>query len=119
MILKDWIYEVLDKTFPEGFDWEYVAEDDFFDDDALDGDAPKGFAFLAAKCQGNEVYLYSMMDIAEAKKFVTEEIEDGDCMANGGRGGPDYGSTWVILDLVGRKIIDIGIRNTIEFSEPR
>ena len=119
MNLKDWVYEVLDKTFPDGFAWEYVEEDDFFDDDALEGEVPKDFAFLAAKCKGNEVYLYSMSDAAEAKQFVREEIEDGDCMANGGRGGPDYSSTWVILDLLNRKVIDIGISSKIEFSEPR
>jgi hypothetical protein len=119
MNLKDWIAEQLDKTFPDGFDWNYVSEDDFNDDDALEGDAPRDFRFLAAKAQGNEVYLYSMLGAGEAKRFVKEEIEDGDCMANNGRGGPDYSSTWVILDLVERKVIDIAISTTIEFSEPR
>ena len=116
MTLKEWVHEQLDKTFSEGFDWDYVVEDDGTIED-LEGEPKGNDAYLVAKQDDNDVYLFNFDNILKAKDVIKEEIGSGDCMANGGRGGPDLVSEWVILDLVERKVINVNRPELVEFTK--
>jgi hypothetical protein len=118
MTLRDWIAQELDKAFFNGFDWGYVIEDE--DEVAMMVDEPKdNFLYLVAKCKDTDISLYAYRGLLDAQEYIKDEISDGDCMANGGRGGPDFESEWVVLDLVERKVIDVTTNTTIEFGKPR
>ena len=116
MTIKAWLESELNKAFG-AFDWDYVVEDDsdmdFLDDRELTGN----FAYLVVKQRDNEFFLNLFEDLAKAKDYVKEAIQDGDCMANGGRGGPDLVSEWLILDLVERKVINVNRLVLVEFTK--
>lgn len=118
MNLKDWIAQELDKRFSEGFSWDYVVDDDG-EVETMEGEPTGNYHYLVAKAMDNDIYLFSRDNILDAQDFVREEIADGDCMANNGRGGPDYKSEWVILDLVERKVIEVSFHTKVEFGQPK
>ena len=116
MKLKDWVDQELEKALPNGFDWDMVVEDDS-DIQVAEWEPTGNFFYLVVEDDDNDVYLTSFDNILKAKDFVKDRILDGDCMANGGRGGPKFTNSLVILDLVERKVINVERKVLVEYVE--
>lgn len=110
MKLTEWIEKELEKSFG-WFDMEFVEDDGVEELHwALNGhtEEPAGnhcYLLVSFIERDNEFSFVVYESLLDAQDEVKERMEHGDCTANGGRGGPDNETQFLILDLVERKVI--------------